>query len=117
MNKCYCVNCAFLELRPVFGEIGLTGKYVFSGTRFKCNKHDKYFPYDILDKSIEYEYCFDGEKSKHGYLDKIEKMLEQTKKRQCELCPYPNANCSHCKGVEMIEKIKEQSMNLKERQK
>ena len=104
--KCYCTECEHLELRPVFGEIGMfTRKYALTGTRFRCKKHDKYFQSGLQSPEMEFEYCLAGEKGKqYGYLDGIETMIEYAENRMCEQCP-DTTQCKNCSGKEIINKI------------
>lgn len=115
MSKVYCTNCIFLELRPTFAEIGLSGQYVFSGTHFCCNKFKEYLPYHLGEELLNYRYCLYGEQGDpHGYIYSAYGVLEQAKKIQCtELC-QDTKNCSTCETIKLINKLIDQ-VNYQER--
>lgn len=114
MSKVYCTDCIFLELRPTFAEIDFSGKYVFSGTYFRCNKFKEYLPYYLGEELLKYRYCLYGEQGKSlVYIDSAYSALEQAKKRQCtDLC-QDTKNCSTCETIKLINKIMNQVNDLK----
>ena len=62
-HKVYCDECKFLEERKVKAEIPpFSGKYVQTGTRYHCSKHDRWFPINTSLELVGFSFCVKGEK-------------------------------------------------------